>query len=154
MRKPVLSISTKLIALIAVSISLIVGVLTAFLSTRQVAEIERQLEYKASVYGALASNQLESAIAFGDRETAREVLDSLVKDNDVAGATVFAADGTILHHVGRPTSGEHPGVTELRVISVDGGLEVIAPIVSKEGPRGVVVIELPTTRTDGEQRDA
>ena len=153
-RRPVLSISTKLIALIAVSITLIVGVLTAFLSTRQIAEIERQLEHKAGVYGGLASTQLESAIAFGDRETAREVLDSLIKDEDVAGATVFAADGAILHHVGTPTTGEHPSVIDQRVIAVDDGVEVIAPIVAKEGPRGTVVIELASRRSNAEQRAA
>ena len=154
MTKPVLSISTKLIALIVVSISVIIGVLTAYQSTRQVAEIERQVEYKAGVYGALVSNQLESAIAFDDQLTAREVLDSLVKDGDMSGATVFATDGTVLYHVGTPTSGEHPAVTEQRVIAVDHGFEVIAPIVAKEGPRGVVVIELASDRSNDEQHDA
>jgi signal transduction histidine kinase len=147
-------VSTKLIALIAVTISLIVGVLTAYLSSRQVAEIDRQAEEQASVYGSLAARQLESAIAFGDRETAREVLDSLAKDNDLAGATVYASDGTILYHIGTPTVGEQMSATTQRLIPTDDGVEVIAPIVSKEGPRGVVVIELDSKSSEREQHDA
>ena len=71
------SIFVKLLALI---VSLVLGVaalLASYLSSRQVQDMQSELETKAATYGRLTSKQVESAVAFDDRETAREVFDSV-----------------------------------------------------------------------------
>src|SRR6266700_8379957 len=87
-----LSISQKLIALIAILVTLIVGSLSGYFSSRHIAELTRQLVGRADIYGALLATQVAPAIAFRYRETAREVLGSLAIDPDVQLAVLCEAD--------------------------------------------------------------
>jgi len=76
MKLPRLSIATKLVGLSVLLVSMLVVVLTTYFSSRQIGEIQDRVRQSAEIYGHLLSKQLQSAIAFRDRETAREVLDS------------------------------------------------------------------------------
>jgi len=95
-----LSIPEKLVGLIAILVTLIVGSLTAYLTSRQIGELTQSLVGRADIYGALLSTQLEPAIAFRDRQTAREVLRSLAIDPDVRLAVVCESGGQPLSAVG------------------------------------------------------
>src|SRR5438552_13941031 len=95
-----LSIAEKLIGLIAILVTLIVAALTSYLTSRQIAELTQSLIGRADIYGALLSNQLEPAVAFRDRATAREVLGSLAIDPDVQHAALCEADTSLLYAVG------------------------------------------------------
>ena len=50
------------------------------------------------MYDGVMCKQLQSAIAFHDRETAREVLSPLSADHDVRSAALYTSDGRLLWH--------------------------------------------------------
>ena len=98
-RRGGLSIFLKLLVLI---VSLVLGVaalLASHLISRQVGEMRADLETRASTYG-----RLESAIAFGDRETAREMFDSIAEDQDIESLTLFTSQGAVLQARGALSS--------------------------------------------------
>jgi signal transduction histidine kinase len=146
-----LSIQQKLVALIVGLVGSIVLVLTAYFPSREVAAIHARLVDKADSYGSLASKQLEPAIAFGDRETAREVIDSLAVDRDVLGAIVSADGGTVLYQIGSPPD-VLVGSTRRRIMELEDAILVVTPIVSSEGPRGTVVLQLSLASEGAEKR--
>ena len=148
-----LSISKKLVALIATSIGLIVATLTIYLSTRQIAQAKHELARKAEVYGQLAASQLQSAIAFGDRQTAREVLESLEADADVTSAAVYASDGSTLYATGVVSHQPVPSAATKQVTRQGRSVWVVAPIATKEGPSGVVSLELSSAGARALQRE-
>jgi signal transduction histidine kinase len=156
MRLPPLSIAQKLVGLSVLLVSLIVVVLTTYFSSRQIGEIQGRVRLAAETYSHLLSRQLQSAIAFRDRETAREVLDSLQIDQDIASAAVFTARGDTLYAIGTPKA-ELPalvrtGGVQRGVITSDASVIAIAPITSPEGPRGTVAVELSTAHASANQR--
>jgi two-component system chemotaxis sensor kinase CheA len=147
-----LTIGQRLIALIVLSTIAIVGSLAFFFSSRQLTEIEANLRSKAAAYSQQASMQAQSAVAFSDRETAREVLTSMTKDPDVESVTLFGEDGTALFAFGTATRSVGP--SSAAATSVIGGRFVaVTPVVSLEGPRGNLVIELSQKRLGVAKRD-
>ena len=150
-----LTISQKLIGLIATLMTLIVGVLTAYFPSRQIGELNRGLVNRADTYGALLSHQLAPAVAFRDRETAREILSSISVDPDVKSGVLYLSDGRPLHAIGTaPSWVPRSGAAETgrRVFAETDRIVVVSPVVSPEGPRGTVVIELETSRMQQRQR--
>jgi signal transduction histidine kinase len=153
---PPLSIAQKLVGLSVLLVSVLVVVLTTYFSSRQISQIQDRVRQAAETYGHLLSKQLESAIAFHDRETAREVLDSLQIDQDVQSAVVLTARGDTLYAIGAP----HPELAALvgsvgdrrGVIPGERSVIAVAPIISLEGPRGTVAVELSTARASANQR--
>jgi two-component system chemotaxis sensor kinase CheA len=144
-----LSIFQKLLFLILALVLGLVSVLAFYLLSRQVADMHASLELKAAAYGRLVSKQVESAIAFDDRETAREVFDSVAQDADVESLTLFTAKGSVLRAFGSisPDSAElAKNVTTQTLVARADRIVVAAPVVSLEGPRGTLVVELSTRR--------
>jgi HAMP domain-containing protein/HPt (histidine-containing phosphotransfer) domain-containing protein len=132
------TIKQRLMALIVASTLLIVGVLTWFFTSSQIAETGRNLRSKATTYSQLAAKQVMSAIAFSDRETAREVLSAIATDSDVASVLLLGADEDTLFLSGDSTWQATKGTAgSSRLVSV-------TPVVSLEGPKGTLVIELST----------
>ena len=150
-----LSIPEKLVGLIAILVTLIVGSLTAYLTSRQIGELTQSLVGRADIYGALLSTQLEPAIAFRDRQTAREVLRSLAIDPDVRLAVVCESGGQPLSAVGTDGAADCRGFSapETREVrSFEDHVVVVAPVVSNEGPRGTLIIQLSTARLQAGRR--
>jgi HAMP domain-containing protein len=150
-----LSIPQKLVGLIAILVTVIVGSLTAYLTSRQIAELTQSLVGRADIYGALLSDQLEPAIAFRDRVTAREVLGSLAIDPDVRLAALCESSGKPLSAVGADgvaACREFPPRAARAVMSFEDRVVVVAPVVSNEGPRGGLVIQLSTARLQAGRR--
>ncbi|HWA76706.1 MAG TPA: ATP-binding protein [Polyangiaceae bacterium] len=150
-RKPrrSLSIFQKLLLLILALVLGLVSILAFYLLSRQVAEMHDGLESKAAAYGRLVSKQVESAIAFDDRETAREVFDSVAQDADVESLTLFTAKGSVLRAFGTISADSSElakNVTAQTLIARADRIVVAAPVVSLEGPRGTLVVELSTRR--------
>jgi two-component system chemotaxis sensor kinase CheA len=142
-----LSIYQKLLALILTLVAGVIVVLAVYLPSRQIAEFERALEAKADTYAILISKQLEPAIAFNDQATAREVFDSVAQDPDVASLALFTSENTLLYARGTPS----PDILARRAgsagaIATPERLAAIKPVVSLEGPRGTLAIELSTKR--------
>src|SRR5262245_5401387 len=90
----------KLVALTSGVAVLVVLALTLYFDSRQVRELDTALRERASAYGRLLGRQARSAVAFDDRETAREVLGSVAADADVVGLGLYTR-GQPLHREGK-----------------------------------------------------
>ena len=144
-----LTIAQKLIGLLATMMTLIVGVLTAYFPSRQIGELTRGLVNRADTYGAMLASELAPAVAFRDRETAREVLSTLTIDPDVMAAELCLANGQRLYRIGSVAIEPcRAGIGERgrRVLAYPDRVVVTAEVASPEGPHGVLLIELSTAR--------
>jgi two-component system chemotaxis sensor kinase CheA len=142
-----LSITQKLIALIVSTSGAIIVLLTSYFLNQQIHASRAALERKAATYGRLVSKEVASAVAFDDQETAREVFDSMAQDSDIESLLLLTQSGTPLYAHGAPgawVSAAKSGVVEQRVLDLGDRVGVVAPVVSAEGPRGTLVIELST----------
>ena len=95
-----LTIYHKLIALIVALMLGVVGGLASYLSSQQIHEMTAALRTRAETYGSVMANQTTSAVAFSDRETAREVLRSINADGDVASVVLYGEGGIELYRRG------------------------------------------------------
>jgi two-component system chemotaxis sensor kinase CheA len=142
-----LGIRVKLVALMLATIFAIVGVLASYFPARQVSELRSGLRDRAAVYAQLSSQQLRSSIAFNDQETAREVLSAIEKDPLIDGISVFTEQGARLHGEGQLSALAHAargGFGQARTFYLPGRVLATAPVLSLEGPKGTVVLELST----------
>ncbi len=143
------SFRIKLLLLTVVPTMLAVLVVGGVLTHCQTAHLESALRDKATRYGEIASVQLRSAIAYDDRETARETLNGIVRDDDVVAVHLFNAAGTLLHAYGRTMPA---GIVEgAPPVSVAGTFAVVMPIRSLEGPTGSIEIAVSTSALTAER---
>ncbi|MES1206488.1 MAG: ATP-binding protein, partial [Pseudomonadota bacterium] len=143
------SINRQLITLTAILMTVVVSLLTAYFSSRQIAELTRDLVRRAEGYGTLVARELGPAVAFRDRQTTREVLDSLAIDQDVRAAALCTAGGEPLGAVGgdgAATCAAHGADRDHRVSMAEDRIIVLDPVVSPEGPRGTLILELSTAQ--------
>jgi two-component system chemotaxis sensor kinase CheA len=150
-----LGIRVKLIGLMVATTSLIVMALVSYFPARQVSELRAGLRERAVVYARLASQQLRSSVAFNDQETAREVLSAVARDPLIDGIAVYTEQGTRLHGEGslsQLAERARGGFSEPQVFALPGRVLATAPVISLEGPKGTVVLEL-STRSATQARD-
>lgn len=151
MNKTAIDIRYKLAGLSFALVGAVVIALTAFFAARHVATATANLEAKARLYAKLFAHETESAVAFQDRETAREVFEAASLDGEVKALGLFGADGTQLGGTGEISV--TPKVDgEVVMTKTPGTIACIAPVISKEGPRGVLVVEMTTANVDAEKR--
>jgi len=150
MRRP-LTIGQRLIGLIVLSMVAVVGALAIYFTSNQIREITDNLHRKAATYSQLVAKQASSAVAFSDRETAREVLSSIASDTDIASVMLYGDDGAPLfsHGTASPAVGAS---TPAGTYNVGARLIAITPVTSLEGPRGTLVLELATSRIAAARR--
>jgi two-component system chemotaxis sensor kinase CheA len=149
-----LSIFQKLLALIVLLMVFAIGGVTTYLSSVHLAEMDQGLRVKADTYAHVMAKQLTSAVAFSDRETAREVLGSLEADPDIAALRLYSRSGIELFASGVASRWAPRAIraTRAQVFAIGERVAAVIPVVSVEGPRGTLVIELSTARVT-EQRD-
>jgi methyl-accepting chemotaxis protein len=136
-----LPIGLKLFVFISAVVIGLVTFLTSYFASRGVALLERNVVEK----GDFVAQQLRTAVAFADKETAREVF-------EVLHLALFRADGRLLYADGNGLL-EAPAAAAAPRLEVEAGrLRVVAPVVSAEGPRGTLVLELDKARLDSEIR--
>lgn len=142
-----LGIRVKLLALMVTMTLLAVATLTTYFAVRESRQAHAAARERALVYAALASKQLRSAVAFEDRETAREVLAAIGHDSQIDSIAVYTRRGR-LHLEGKPSD---LAARVTRAISPEpvtyqlpGRVLATAPIESLEGARGNIVIEFST----------
>ncbi|MEY4582725.1 MAG: hypothetical protein RL701_7428, partial [Pseudomonadota bacterium] len=141
------SLTSKLVALIVLTSTVIVAALTTYFLRQQIDDSRAALQRKATTYGHLVAKSVASAIAFDDQETAREVFDSMAQDRDLEALLLLTAKGTTLYARGAPgawAAAAEGGVLEQRVVDLGDRIGVVSPVVSAEGPRGTLVLELST----------
>jgi two-component system chemotaxis sensor kinase CheA len=141
------SITYKLLALMGFTTGAVVLFLVIHFPAQQIAASHADLQRKAATYGVLVSREVAPAIAFDDRETAREVFEAVAQDDDVESLELLTSKGTVLHAHGVPGAWAEQakrGVESQVIVEPKGRIGVVAPVVSAEGPRGTLVIELST----------
>lgn len=141
------SLQLKVFGLVAFVVLGLVGGMVAMFPRQRIGLLRSSLENRATTYTHILSSELEPAVAFDDRETARESLDTIKADPDVLGAAVYGDDGSFLAGQGtlsEPTGGPAPKLDPLtmRLENTADELRATAPIVAREGERGVLVIVL------------
>ena len=151
-----LSIGQKLSLLISGLQLAIVAVLAFHFGRQQLASLHHELEGKADTYARLVSAQVRSAVAFADKETAREVFDAVSTDQDLLAAVLFDSHGRQLHTWGSPGAvalAAADGVAARKVFELPDRLLAVAPVVSLEGPRGTLTLEFSKARLERSRAD-
>ena len=136
-----LAATPALLAVVAVGIAL--AVISSHRGTLE-------LEERVARYALLSSEQVRSAVAFDDRETARETFDAIAHDPAVVSIALYRADGTVLHQQGAATT-TPPAVTAQPTRHGDRVIMTV-PVVSIEGPRGTLTLALSTAALDSARR--
>jgi PAS domain S-box-containing protein len=137
------SIQVKVFAVVAALTLALVGFLSTYFQKRQIESAQRGLENKARSYAVLASKEVESGLAFDDRQTVREVFAALLADADVSALALYKSDGRVLHAAGE-LAGDAPvgHVTTVRLALDEDVIRAAAPVVAREGATGTLVLEL------------
>ncbi|MBL0213818.1 MAG: HAMP domain-containing protein [Myxococcales bacterium] len=136
-------------------LAVIIAVTTLHSRHRQVAELKAAQDERLLAYSGMLSLQVRSAVAFADQATAREVLDSLNVDPEIAAIVLFSGTGERLYEYGTPSAWvaqAAAGVTAVRMVSFADRHAVVTPVVSLEGPRGTLVIEVSMDRITAHDR--
>jgi methyl-accepting chemotaxis protein len=147
-RKKALSIRLKLFVLITAVIVALVGFFVTYFAARQVSLLEKSVLNK----GEFLAQQLRTAVAFDDKETTREVFEAAHHSPEILHLALFHGDGRLLQADGSGDLTPPEAVREARLVSDGDRMRVLAPVVSVEGPRGTLVIELDTSRLRAEIR--
>jgi methyl-accepting chemotaxis protein len=148
LRASALPIGFKLFVFVSAVVIGLATFLTAYFASRGVALLERNVVEK----GDFVAQQLRTAIAFADKETAREVFEAAHNTREVLHLALFRSDGRLLYADGSGALDAPAPATVPRLEKEEGRLRVVAPVVSAEGPRGTLVLELDKARLDGEIR--
>ena len=144
-----LSIGHKLMLMIALLTTGVIGCLATYWTSQQIDRMTSDLRRKAGTYGTLVSRQASSAVAFSDRATAEEVLSSLKVDDEIASIVLFGTEHEVLYSHGDPSPWvSRVGDTEATVVHTVGRISAITPVRSLEGPRGMLIIQLSTNGLD------
>jgi PAS domain S-box-containing protein len=131
----------------------LVCALVTYFPARQVAFVRASLVDKAAAYADLVSDQVQSAIAFDDRETAREVCDATLRDPDVRALALYESTGRLLYTVGQFDLDRIPpyrAVARGSVTVAPTYVRSVVPVIAKEGPTGTLFVELSTDRMTAE----
>jgi two-component system chemotaxis sensor kinase CheA len=140
-----LDIRSKLAGLAFGLVSAVVIALTMFFSERHDAQTGKSIGNKAVAYAQLLAHDAEPVVAFNDAETMREIFEGATLDPDVQAVTLYKENGSVLGGVGERTVPVE-AVTKPEVRRTPRVTAVIAPVVSEQGPRGVLVLEISTNR--------
>jgi two-component system chemotaxis sensor kinase CheA len=150
-----LGVLAKLVALITAVVTLVVASLALYFPTRQMRELESDLNQRAAAYCHLLSHQARSAVAFDDQETAREILESVAHDRQVTGIGLYTR-GQPLRVTGKLTHAAELAGARLdheRIYSLHDRLLAVKPVRSLEGPVGTLVIELSKAPLEQSRRE-
>lgn len=144
-RTPRRSLFLKLASLLGLVQLAAVGGISGWLTHSEAEARRRELEHKAVLYAQLTAEQVKSAVAFDDKETAREIFDAVAQDGDVESLALYVESGALLHGRGEAEpSREGPRPEAPVVVQAASSLVVTAPVTSVEGPKGTLVLRLST----------
>jgi two-component system chemotaxis sensor kinase CheA len=141
------TIQHKLLALILVPLFSIVAALVVYFPMQHLQALQAALEQRAESYANILSEQVRSAVAFNDRETAREAFAAAANDSTVSGIVLFTEQGEVLYAHGKVSAAANAargGVQRSHVFLLDGAILAVAPVRSLEGPKGALAVELST----------
>ncbi len=149
-----MSLRFKLSAVTAALCLVTATSITALRTAVRLRELDTQIASKASVYAEVLGRQLESAVAYDDRVTAREVLESAASDRDVTQIALYGEGGQLIEGSAVPPPPWAEAPTSVATAHTASSVVAAAPIVSKEGPRAVLYIELGKERAQRAVRNS
>jgi HAMP domain-containing protein/HPt (histidine-containing phosphotransfer) domain-containing protein len=144
-RRPRLTIGLKLGLLIGGLQVAIIVFLAVFFHYSQLNTARATLRAKAATYARLVSQQVRSSVAFDDQETAREVFESIASDAELQSAALYTENGRELRswgNLGPVARKANLGLDEAQVFELGDRFLAVSPVVSLEGPKGTLTLEL------------
>jgi two-component system, chemotaxis family, sensor kinase CheA len=136
--------------------------LTLHFSASHVEAARARLEQKARLDARLLSQGTQSAVAFTDKETAREVLEAAALDTDIRAVSLLDSKQNVIGEVGEAKMesslsqalGAVGSNEETNIVCQHTSARIgcAAKVISREGPRGVIVVEMSTASIDTEMR--
>src|SRR4051794_10267417 len=90
------NIRFKAMALVVALTGTLVVFLATYFPARHIEAARGAMEDKAVTYAHLVSRQVESGVAFEDRQTVREVFEATAQDPDVRAIALYTARGRLL----------------------------------------------------------
>ena len=118
-----------------------------------VEHLDAALEKKALTLSRMLAVQVSSAVAFADVETAREAFLSAQNDDDIAGLSLTGENGRVLFALGAVPRFQAAFSDNPVVRRDDTHLTVVHPVVSNEGPKGVLLVALSTQNVRAQARN-
>ena len=139
-----LGILAKWVTLIVAVVGVAVAALVVYFPNRQQRELEAELIQRAESYSRLLDRELRPAIAFEDRETAREVFRAALEDPLVSGLGLYTGGSALAEegHVSGAARLAGLSLGEKRTYNLPDRLLVVRGVKSLEGPSGTLVFEL------------
>jgi methyl-accepting chemotaxis protein len=141
-----LPVRVKLFAVVSVLVVALVGFFVVYFPARQIKHLDGTLERKARSFSHILAFQVRSAVAFDDKETAREAFEGAAIDPDVSFLVLFDESGSVLQAQGKGEVGTAPAWSDTpRLEERPDVVRVIEPVASLEGPKGTLIVELSKT---------
>lgn len=144
LRKP-LSFRVKLVisflGLSLLAIAMVSTLLTLFNNRNE----KQALQHKVTLYARLLQPLLSPVVAFDDQLTARETFESFSTDREVSGLGVYDSEGALIASHGEVPAKLAPHQT---LKGTRGRVVALAPLVSPEGPTGMLYVSLSTVAVE------
>ncbi|HEY4011831.1 MAG TPA: HAMP domain-containing protein [Polyangiaceae bacterium] len=147
------SIRWKAVGIVFGLTAVVVTVLATYFPARHIESLRAAIRGKAATYAVLVAKQVEPGVAFDDRETVREVFTATTEDPDVRAMVLYDAAGQPLFALGELTGRVVFSRKPLDRVTIAEGpsfFRAMAPVVSREGPTGTLVIEVSTARAEAD----
>ncbi len=135
-------LQTRLSLFIVLILAPLIAALTGQSVQSQRRQAEEALTAKGLSFGRMLALSAGPAIAFNDRQTARELFESVALDADFVGAGLFSSKGQALEVRGQLAPDQWQADKPAGVEALGGRLRATVPVTSAEGPKGTLVIEL------------
>jgi signal transduction histidine kinase len=137
-------------------VALAVGVaaLTAVSSEQAVHDLAEDLTARASSYGAVVAGELGPAIARGDGDAIRRILDVLPRDPDIVAVTLRNGAATEIYRHGIPGPWQPVDIVAAEVFETHDRLAAAMPVPVPGQRRALLTIELSTAQLHAHRRTA
>jgi two-component system chemotaxis sensor kinase CheA len=148
------SLEVKVSALVVGLSVLIIALFAVSSLDARIKRAKRAVEAKATSLALLSTRELEPAVAFDDAETARDVFESIARDQDVVGVALYGDDGRLIAAAGKaPPFSKLGRQSAIHIAGWKKHVTAFAAVESPEGPRGTLEIDVSTQRVDEERRE-
>lgn len=148
------TLRVKLLAVVACVAAgvLLISFVAVHFPSAQLASLDASLRARAESYARMVALQAGPVVAFDDRATAREIFDSVATDRSVARLALYRDTGRLIQGLG-DARGPAPVWVDRPTLREDADrVRVVTPVVSPEGPRGLLVVEISRAEAVAQRR--
>jgi len=145
---------TTWIGALAVALAVGVAALTSVSSEQAVHDLAEDLTARASSYGAVIAGELGPAIARGDGDAIRRMLDVLSRDPDIVAVTLLSGGQTEIYRHGMPGPWQPVDIVAAEMFETTDRLAAVIPVPVPDQRRALLTIELSNARLHAHRRTA